>query len=400
VKFFFKKTYPDSRGFLFLIILYTVLPPLAIDTYTPAIPTIASYFQVSPSDIIATVTTYMLGYALGILLWGPLSDKFGRKKILVTGIVLFIISTFICSFSTTFYELTASRFIQGFGDAACTTVAYAMVRDCFSGKELTKILASLIMIFMIAPIAAPFIGLGIVKFIGEWQYIFHFLTLYGFIAFIFTFKVPETNKKNNEVSLSESFKAYISHLHNKTFIFLLTAIAFGAGTFFIFIGSAAVAYMKTFGVSETAFVILFALNTISVLLANYTLKKITDRIEGKYIILSTSCASFLLAFTAFILNYLNASSIISFFLFMFLITFCLAMCMTSITSYSYNSIKHAFGAGSSMASTIRFTSGGLVLLFISNLEYKNMGYSLFLIQTCLLFVMLLVVLYCNRLKYF
>jgi len=397
---FFEKVNPDDKSFIFLLALFTVLPPLAIDTYAPAIPNIAQYFGVSSSSVIFTYTTYFIGYTIGILLWGPLSDIYGRKKILKWGIIIYIISTILCSISNEFWQLSTSRILQGFGDSACATVAFAIARDCYEGKKLTKFLATLIMIFMIAPIAAPFIGLVIIETTHQWQYIFHFLTLYGLVLLIFSFKLPETIKVSHSIKLHQSFTKYFEHLCNFKFIVLVIASGFTFAAFFVFIGSSAVVYMKTFGTSKFEFSTLFALNVLAALLANYLLKKFCHSISNHVIIGITSILAFVFSITGFLLSYSLSGNIIFFVLFMWLVTFALSACLTSLTSEALNSIKHSFGVGTSINNATRFIFSAIILFLISHLNYKYMGYSLFLIQAILLFVLLIIVLVSLKMKLF
>ena len=393
------KVHPDSKSFILLIALYTILPPLVIDTYSPAIPNIAQYFNVNPSLIISTFTTYFVGYALGLLVWGPTSDTFGRKKILYSGVILYIISTIFCSISIDFWQFSAARILQGFGDSACTTVAFAIVRDCFEKKKLTKILATIIMIFMVAPIIAPFIGLVIMNTTGEWQYIFHFLTLYGFVILFFSFKMPETVNRNNSTGLGHAFKQYLEHIRNFKFILLVVGSGIAYAAYFIFIGCSAVVYMKSFGTDKIEYVFLFAINAVAALLANYLLKKFCTKISNHIIITFSAVSGFLSSVIGFILLYNFSHSILLFMIFMWLVTLSLAICITCLTSEALNSIKHSFGVGISISNAAQFIFAALTLLIISQLNYKTMGHSLFFIQASLLIILLLIIFTCLKIKF-
>ncbi len=147
-----------NRYFIAILAMFGALPPFAINTYTPAIPDIAKYFSITESSVIVTMTTYFVGFALGMLVWGAFSDRYGRKKILIIGMAMYIFSTIVCSFCEEFSTLSFMRFIQGFGDSTGAIIALSVARDCYSGKKLTIVMASILIIMMLAPITAPIIG--------------------------------------------------------------------------------------------------------------------------------------------------------------------------------------------------------------------------------------------------
>ncbi|HBM16656.1 MAG TPA: hypothetical protein DD381_10000 [Lentisphaeria bacterium] len=385
-----KQVEVESTKFIFYIALFTILPSFATDTYAPALPHIAHFFGVTPSNVISTFATYFIGYAIGILSWGPISDTFGRKKILIYGMLMYILSTIICSLSIKFYQLLAGRIFQGFGDSACTTVAFAMVRDCYEGKKLTKTLATLMMLFLIAPIIAPFIGILIIKATDEWQNIFHFLTLFGIVLLIFSFKMPETLKIDHSSKMTISFKKYLIHMYNFEFILIVIASGFAFGAFFVFVGASAVVYLKTFKVTQIEYGLLFALNVIAGLLAGFLLRKYCHLISGYTITTFTTVSAIICTIMGFFVLYFCPNNILFFVVFMWLTTFFIMLCLPVLSSIALNSVKDHFGVATSILSAIRFVFAAITLLFISSISYKTMEYSLFLIQSILIFFILVI----------
>jgi DHA1 family bicyclomycin/chloramphenicol resistance-like MFS transporter len=153
--------------------LLTALSPFAIDTYLSAMPDMASFFGVGINMIEITLTIYFLGFALGNFIGGPLSDSFGRKKIALTGIVLYCLAAFAIPFSHEIYMVWLLRLLQAFGGGFASVTAMVFVKDLFKGKQVAKLATLIGMIMMLAPLFAPVIG-GTLLLLGSWKLIFFF----------------------------------------------------------------------------------------------------------------------------------------------------------------------------------------------------------------------------------
>ena len=125
-----------SKYLVLFVVLFTALPPFAIDAYIPAFGNIAKDLNVDPSQMTITISAYLFGFAAGILVWGAISDRFGRKKILIIGMIIYIISTIICSQTKSFDTLVYMRFLQGVGDSPAAVASGAILKDCYRGQKL------------------------------------------------------------------------------------------------------------------------------------------------------------------------------------------------------------------------------------------------------------------------
>ena len=198
------------------------LAPFAIDTYLPAFHIISKDLLTSPQGIQQSLTFYLLPYTVMLLFHGPISDSIGRIKTLQWGLVLFFLASLGCIFSTTIESLWFFRALQGIGGGAGSVVARAMVRDLYHGAEAQRVMATVQILFGIAPAIAPMIGgllLGI-----HWQAIFVFLAAYSAIAMVMGSTIlPETIKQKMRVpfSIGGSIKRYKSLILNKEFILLV-----------------------------------------------------------------------------------------------------------------------------------------------------------------------------------
>src|SRR5699024_208827 len=169
--------------FAVLLGLLAAMGPLTIDMYLPSFPTIAESFDTTASLVQVSLTACLLGIGMGQLVFGPMSDVYGRKKPLIFSLIGYGIASAICMFSPTITAFIAARFLQGFAASAGIVISRAIVRDSFSGRALTKFFATLMLINNLAPILAPIFG-GMVLAFTEWKGIFATLSVVGFLLFI------------------------------------------------------------------------------------------------------------------------------------------------------------------------------------------------------------------------
>lgn len=189
--------------FVLIIALLMSLTALSVDIMLPALPAIDDYFGiVDANDRQLIITTYMLGFAVGMPFFGPLSDRFGRKPVLAFGLAVYVIATIGTMLVEDYSTLLLLRFVQGIGCASPRIVSIAVVRDRFGGREMAQVMSFVMMIFVILPVMAPAIGSGILLF-GNWQTIFLALLIVGIgIAGWTQFRLPETRSPHMRQPLS------------------------------------------------------------------------------------------------------------------------------------------------------------------------------------------------------
>ena len=172
---------PQGRAFRVLLGAQSMVSALAVDMSLPAFPALATDFTTSADHVQLTISFYLIGYAAGQLFCGPLSDRFGRRPVLLIGMTIYTISAFFCAFAPTIETMVALRLLQGFGGCVGVVVTRAAVRDYFSGSSLAQILSSVSAVQAIGPLVAPVIG-GVLTSQLSWRWIF--LVQAGFAAFI------------------------------------------------------------------------------------------------------------------------------------------------------------------------------------------------------------------------
>ncbi|WP_039925954.1 multidrug effflux MFS transporter [Alcanivorax sp. DG881] len=256
-----------SPGRLALLLATLVaLGPLAIDTYLPALLAMSGHFSVEIHAVEVSVSVYVLGVAAGQWLGGPLSDQFGRKPVAYVGLTLFILGCLSIPLSSTIDMLYMLRFLQALGGGATVVIAAASVRDHFTGKEAARVMTTIGLVMLVAPLVAPAVGALLLKLFG-WQSIFYMLAMYGFMLFgIVRFLLPTVAvKPSSEPLRQRMFLAYGRVLRNRQAMGFILANALAFAAMFTFITDAAFLYMEYFGISPEQFPLYFGANVVTML---------------------------------------------------------------------------------------------------------------------------------------
>jgi MFS transporter, DHA1 family, multidrug resistance protein len=212
----------QKKGALFLviIIMMTVIGLISTDIYLPSLPQIATDFHSSQDNAQFTISLFLLGLSISQLIYGPLSEKFGRKPIVLIGISIFVVASLACLISNSIEMLIVSRLFQGIGACSGMTIGRSIIGDAFSKKEAAKIFATVFLFVGFSPAIAPVIGGYIDSYFG-WRIVFANVLLFGIVLLILiSMFLPETLDKNKKSSIHpyNIFKNYISLVINKTFI--------------------------------------------------------------------------------------------------------------------------------------------------------------------------------------
>jgi DHA1 family bicyclomycin/chloramphenicol resistance-like MFS transporter len=252
----------------------TALAPFAIDTYLPAFEVMENDLATNSNFIQQTLTFYLVPYTIMTIFHGAISDSIGRIKTIKYGMSLFILGSIGCVFATSIEMLWISRLIQGVGAGAGNVVARAMVRDLYSGATAQKVMATIQIIFGIAPAIAPMVGgllLGI-----SWQAIFIFLIIYSVLITIFSVNfLPETISKQNQLpfNFESVLSRYKDLLNDKNYIFLILAVSFNFSAFFLYVLSSPIFLMQHLNLSSSQFGYLFIPTVTGMILGSFISKK-------------------------------------------------------------------------------------------------------------------------------
>lgn len=251
--------------------------PLSIDMYLPSLPEIARDLD-SPQYIIQyTITSFLIGMALGMLLFGPLSDLLGRKKLLLLGTFCYVFTSIGCALVNKGEMLVLLRFLQSLGAASAAVLARALVRDVFDTKRAAGILSTMHIISMIVMLLAPILGAYIVQSLS-WRWIFYFLALFSAIAFIgILFIIEEPHKAQTQsFSLVAYFKAYRVCLSQPAVTCFILMNGFSFAGMFAYIAASAFVYIDFYGYSETTYGMLFSANIGAIIIMTLINKRLIN----------------------------------------------------------------------------------------------------------------------------
>jgi len=288
---------------IYTLSLLTALEALSIDLYLPAFYSMAKGFNTSVEKIQLSLSIFIGGFAVGQLLWGIISDKFGRKKPLLIATLIFIIASFAISFASTIEELWFWRFIQAFCGSAGVVISRAIVKDSFDSKNTITAFTILNMLMGIVPIIAPILGNFLLK-MGHWQYIFIAIGVIGMVALLmiiafikeYSTQGRHTSTVTESISNSPDFK-YV--FHDRQFIIYTIIGSLCYSALMIYISGSPFLLMVKAGFSETQYSFLFALNSIGLIGASYLVNLLVKRFKLKTVVktvavLQTICASLIL----------------------------------------------------------------------------------------------------------
>lgn len=252
---------PGSGAFIALIAALMTVTAMSIDINLPAIPATALALEAPLTASQLTVTLFFAGFALGQLVWGPVSDRTGRKPAIIAGLLLFEAATLGCVVAGDMTSLLVWRVIQGLGAGAGSVLARAVIRDLFEGAEMARMLSLALAAFITAPIIAPSIGAAILS-VASWRWIFGFLALYGALLILAAalFLDESLQKRNREPfdprRLLAAYAAPFRDPSSRSWAIVTTLIF---GTLTVYLTNAPAVLMQTYGLSPTGFGVAFAL---------------------------------------------------------------------------------------------------------------------------------------------
>ena len=283
-----QEAFPPRRLSILLAIV-VALTPFAIDMYLPAMPAMAAYFATGIEQIEISMPLFLIGFAMGQIVGGPVSDNYGRKPIGVAGFSLFTVASVAILFAPDVETLWALRFIQAFGGGFGAVIAAAIVRDLYDGKDSAKIFTLIGLIMMVAPLIAPAIGSILLDSFG-WQSIFVVLAIYAVVQIvIIALLLPETQtlrllRGHQRSGPAQVLGVYWMIITRRQSLGYLLCQAFIVGSMFAFLTEAPFMYIEYYGASANQFPLLFGANIIVMMSFNRLNAKMLDRYSSRQLL--------------------------------------------------------------------------------------------------------------------
>ncbi|MCG3472265.1 Bcr/CflA family multidrug efflux MFS transporter [Xenorhabdus bovienii] len=385
-------------GLVLILGLLSMLMPLAIDMYLPSMPTIATNFGVDAGRVQMTLSSYILGFAIGQMVYGPMSDSLGRKPVIVGGVIVFAIASAACALSQNIDTFISMRFLHGFSAAAASVVINALMRDMFTKDEFSRSMSFVTLVMIIAPLLAPMLG-GLMMVWFNWHAIFWSISIAGVItAFLVAFFIRETlpKERRQRFNLKTIFNQFAMLFRQRQVLFYILASGFSFAGMFSFLSAGAFVYIDLNGVSAQHFGYYFGLNIIFL----FIMTMINSQCVRKY------GASKMLHFGVFVQFVMGLWLLFSTVLDLGFISLVLgvAIYISGISMITSNAMAvvlddypHMAGTVASLAGTIRFSIAALVGTILSSVSAKSAWPMVGSMALCVILAMLLII-YANKAK--
>lgn len=370
---------------IIILALMSSIAPLSTDMYLPALSHVEQSFQTNSFLTQLSIASFFIAFALGQLIYGPLSDIFGRKIPALVGIFFFIVSSLFCVIIDDIYAFIALRFFEALGGCAGVVIARAIVNDLFEIKEAAGIFALMMVFSSLAPMLSPTFG-GILLEYFSWHSIFATLFALGILLFLmilFGLKESAPHLKNKKFSHHEAIKSYKFVLSDKRFLVYILCASFALAAMFAYITGSSFVFTQFFGLSEQKFALLFRANALGfVICAN-----INARLVLKYESEKILAKALMIMFISTVILLVNAFFHPNFLLFGLSIFTSIAMLgfiTPNTTTLAMARFKEHSGTASAVLGTVQFGFAGLISFVVGAINANTPIILAFVMCACVL----------------
>ncbi|MFM2590135.1 Bcr/CflA family multidrug efflux MFS transporter [Vibrio sp. TBV020] len=353
---------PQISFLLFLVLgAIGALTPLAIDMYLPAMPTIARDLGVTEGAVQITLTAYTAGFAIGQLIHGPLADSYGRRPVLILGVLFFGLASVVSATTTGIEALTWVRTAQGFAGAAAAVIIQAVVRDMFDREDFARAMSFVTLVITIAPLIAPMIGGYVAVWFG-WRAIFWILAAFSLVVIaLVLWKIPETLKQENKqpLRIRTTLRNYRGLFQNPVAMGLIFSGAFSFAGMFAFLTAGSFVYIDIYGVRPDQFGYLFGLNIVAMIIMTSINGRLVKKV-GSHTMLRFGLAVQLFAGIGLFVTWLLDMGLWGTVVFVVMFIGTLSTIGSNTMGLLLSSYPKMAGTASSLAGTLRFGTGSII----------------------------------------
>ncbi|MFI9624441.1 multidrug effflux MFS transporter [Streptomyces sp. NPDC052042] len=353
-------------GLLVTLVLggLTALPPLSMDMYLPALPAVTESLHASAATVQLTLTACLTGMALGQVVVGPLSDRWGRRAPLLLGMAVYVVATVICVFAPTAELLIGFRLVQGLAGAAGIVIARAVVRDLYDGVEMARFFSTLMLISGAAPVVAPLIGGQVLRF-TDWRGIFAVLAVVGLLLTLVVWKwlhetLPPQDRHTG--GFADALRTMRGLLADRVFTGYMIAGSLAFAVLFSYVSASPFVVQEIYGASPQTFSLLFGVNSIGLV--------VVGQINGKLLVgrvsldkaLAFGLSVIVLAATALLVmtsGILGEVGLVPIAAGLFVLMSAMGLAMPNTNAQALMRTKHAAGSASALLGTSSFLVGAI-----------------------------------------
>lgn len=359
-----------STRLILILGAIAALGPLSIDMYLPGFPEIANDLNTEIELLSLSLTAYFIGISIGQIIYGPLLDRYGRKKPLLIGFGIYVLAAIGCALSPNIFTLISMRFLLALGGCAGMVATRAIIRDSFKTDEVARAFSALILVMGVAPILAPLLGGLILQNFG-WPFVFYFLAAYALVVLIFAaFFLSESHSGDRSVSLrpKQVIIQYYKVLQNKSFLLYGLAGSVAMASMFTYISGSPFVVRNVLNFDEIYFAWIFGANAIGYIGASQINRRLlksfsTESISQKVAIVLGIVSTLLLIQVS-----LDDFNLYLFLANLFLFISCLGFINPNMQALALSPFTKNAGVASALVGGLRMLSGALASLLISLLH--------------------------------
>ena len=338
------------------------LGPLSIDLYLPALPALTEDLSASPSSVQLTLTGILAGLALGQLVIGPLTDIYGRRRPLLAGIAVNVVSSLLCAVAPTIVVLDVLRVLQGVGAAAASVVAMAVVRDLFTGRAAAAVISRLVMVMGLAPVLAPSLGSAVLE-VGSWRTVFVVLAglgvLIGVLA-VFALKETLPPERRADPGLRTTLQGYGVLLRDPTIVGFMMVASLTMAAVFAYVSGASFVLQDGFGLDERTFGLLFGVGAVALIVSSQVNVALLRRFSSGTI-LSTALTVAAVAGAVMLVNALTGTGgLLGIMIPVWVVMAMVALCGPNATALALAEHGQRAGAAAALLGAAQFAVGAAI----------------------------------------
>ncbi|WP_209328916.1 multidrug effflux MFS transporter [Lunatimonas salinarum] len=358
----------QSQTILILILgALSTISPFSVDMYLPAFPSIAKSLDTTISDVQLSLTSYLIGIAIGQLFYGPLLDRYGRKKPLYAGMVIYVLASLGCAMVESVESLIWMRFLQAIGGCAGMVAAQALVRDLFPVNKIAQAFALLTLVIAVSPMIAPTIG-GYLATKMDWHYLFIVLAaITTAILFLSLVYLPDGASPDQQISLKpmEVIRKYIFVLKNKQFLTYILVGGIAGAAPFAYIGGSSDVFINLYGLTETEYGWVFAFLATAMIGSTQLNHLLLRRFRNQQIVITALSYQLVVGAIIFLGIYLDWFNVQMFILSLFVFLTGHGLSIPNAAALSLSPFSQNAGSASAMMGFMRMAMGGLVTGLVS-----------------------------------
>lgn len=328
---------------------------LSTDIYLPAMPQMNRDLQ---GNVELTITGFLIGFAIAQLVWGPISDRIGRRKPLFMGMILFIIGSIGCALSQNIEQIVFWRIFQALGACTGPMLARAIIRDLYTRTKAAQMLSTLTIIMAIAPIIGPLLGGQLIQ-ISSWHSIFWLLAVVGILMLLSLFFLPETHQpeKRSQTSILQAFVNYRILLSNRQFMRYTLCIAFFYVSAYAFITGSPFVYITYFGINPQHYGALFAINILGVVAMSFVNRSLVRTVDLDTLLRLAAITAMTSAIMLALLVYFGIGGVYSILITVFLFFSMNGIIAASATAAALDGVPQLAGSASALIGSMQYGSG-------------------------------------------